>query len=906
MKSRFMNVASVALVSMVSAAACGASLTLGEPNLVGDQLTVPVTVGGYSGGTLELLIGEAGPRDGEPDATTSAASLAITEDGTYNLTAQVSVGAKIAYRAALGSDDSLMGVITATDSSEYIWVNNAKGNWHDPANWTRKETATDGYKNIGYPAYTTGQVRFLGGQTAEVTLDADYSCGELFLDNTGLNLTVMGSGKTISCGNTHTTGGNTLVFDNVKVVTSGSYTVAAGSRMRMINGAYFETKWEFNVNGDGAYLYVGPGCEIYASNGYWWTFRLDGEGALVEVDDGYIRSRGFRIGQQSSSGTPKGFILKGKNPRLEFEQEFVVCSSIPSSPLFELVVPRGGYAAAPIKKTRDGKFPMCGPVWQDHEDDTTVRTPVAFGISASSPFYADETICDMCVVDWSSSNVGIADAGFVLRDTVNDSTTDYLYTKKANASCQTSQDQVWAFLTGRGEIERTLVDAETESVGAGDLTGSITLTGNVGTYVDDGVSTVELRLAWGGPKDDLSSNMEVVEEKPVSAVGAVSFTRQVPLGAKVAYAIVARYEIGGQTWYSSSNTNLVKVLDSASFAWKANTTGYWSEPANWTMEGECDGKTRLGYPSYGCMVNWYGNQTDVIYVDANYELLAGNGTLGWGGADLTFIGTVEDAAISSPWFKDAQYSGVAVTFDGVALTYVNKYCVKDNSSLTMRNGASIKTQWEFTVAGENAYMYLGTNCHVAVSKKEDWHRFELSGKDAEIVIDNGTVDALYLGIAESSSGQSPKGITFMGRDAQLAIRDSNGERTTGIKNAIPESPVFRFVIPAGGFASAPIVRTGNGGATFFARDGEGVPAVTFVVDKASPYLKSRGKFDQQLVDWSTSAAQTKLDTAGITLTDMPRSSVSHAQMYFTPKSDAAKSGVACECRGSQGMFITLR
>ena len=44
----------------------------------------------------------------------------------------------------------------------------------------------------------------------------------------------------------------------------------------------------------------------------------------------------------------------------------------------------------------------------------------------------------------------------------------------------------------------------------------------------------------------------------------------------------------------------------------------------------------------------------------------------------------------------------------------------------------------------------------------------------------------------------------------------------------------------------------------------------------------------------------------LTLTDMPRSAVSHAQMYFTPKSDAAKSGVACECRGSQGMYISLR
>jgi hypothetical protein len=169
------------LAALVFTSARAATLTLGDATLSGDQLTVPVTVSGAQAGDLKLYIGEAGPRDGEPSATDSAATLAIAGDGSYNLTAQISVGAKIAYKAVLGSDESATGTITATDNVQYIWVNNATGNWHDPANWTRD--SNDGYKNIGYPAYTTGNIRFLGNQTAEVAVDADYSFGDLFIDN---------------------------------------------------------------------------------------------------------------------------------------------------------------------------------------------------------------------------------------------------------------------------------------------------------------------------------------------------------------------------------------------------------------------------------------------------------------------------------------------------------------------------------------------------------------------------------------------------------------------------------------------------------------------------------------------------------------------------------------------------
>ena len=171
-----------------SSAVLAATVTIGEGSLSGDQLTIPVTLD--EAAEVGVYIGAAGLRDGDPADIQKLKQSFDLGSGTTSVTVTIPVGAKIAYSARTVDGSSETRQLTATDTSEYVWVNDAKGNWHDSANWTRKNTSTDGYENIGYPAYSTGNIRFNGGQTAEVTVDADYTgFGDIFIDNTGLNRT---------------------------------------------------------------------------------------------------------------------------------------------------------------------------------------------------------------------------------------------------------------------------------------------------------------------------------------------------------------------------------------------------------------------------------------------------------------------------------------------------------------------------------------------------------------------------------------------------------------------------------------------------------------------------------------------------------------------------------------------
>ena len=211
--------------------------------------------------------------------------------------------------------------------------------------------------------------------------------------------------------------------------------------------------------------------------------------------------------------------------------------------------------------------------------------------------------------------------------------------------------------------------------------------------------------------------------------------------------------------------------------------------------------------------------------------------------------------------------------------------------------------WESEVNGENAYLYIGTNSFLEVSMAEGWHRLELSGNNAEIVVDCGRINALQLTIGNNHTGYTPKGIVFKGKTPQLRLRDSNEQRASSIVNAIPGSPAFIFVIPEGGYDVTPIARTDRNGNTFFAQSSSDIPAVTFKVDRSSPYLKVRGDFTQQLLDWSSSTAGTKLNTAGVSFAAMPRAG---ERMYFTPAEGDAKSGVAIDCIGQKGLAVVVR
>lgn len=114
-----------ALVS-ASSAAFAATVTIGEGTLSGDQLTIPVTLD--EAAEVGVYIGAAGPRDGDPADIQKLKQSFDLGSGTTSVTVTIPVGAKIAYSARTVDGSSETLELTATDTSEYVWVNNAKGN----------------------------------------------------------------------------------------------------------------------------------------------------------------------------------------------------------------------------------------------------------------------------------------------------------------------------------------------------------------------------------------------------------------------------------------------------------------------------------------------------------------------------------------------------------------------------------------------------------------------------------------------------------------------------------------------------------------------------------------------------------------------------------------------------------
>ena len=373
---------------------------------------------------------------------------------------------------------------------------------------------------------------------------------------------------------------------------------------------------------------------------------------------------------------------------------------------------------------------------------------------------------------------------------------------------------------------------------------SLTVRGSVEKL--EGASAV-VRLVAGRADSghDPLAAMQVVAEKTVSSVGAVTFDFAGVLGTKV----VCRLEIENvldatHSVVSASSTAETVLNDSGYYEWIANGNGLWSDAANWRREGDDDGKPHVGYPSYGSGFAFYGNQTDVVHVDGAYVGLRDSCPLGWDGADITFIGDVEGALLDVGGFRDGQYDNIRVTLDNVAFTKVGSWHVKNNAALTLRNGASITAKWEVTVEGTNARLCVGEGCSITAATT-GYYPLGLAGQNASIEIDDGTIAASYLDIGHNKPGETPSGIVISGAKASLTLRDD-----VVLSAQMPGTPAITFVMPENGFENVPIVKTGDGGNDFLRRADGVTGQVLLNIDRASPYYAAGGAaLDQTLVDW---------------------------------------------------------
>lgn len=448
----------------------------------------------------------------------------------------------------------------------------------------------------------------------------------------------------------------------------------------------------------------------------------------------------------------------------------------------------------------------------------------------------------------------------------------------------------------------TLADAVTSGIVSENGKNTLTVTANV-TAINGESAKVFLAVGVSEPKDgDPALRMVGIITNEVTAAGTTTFVWDgAVLGTKIAFAVM---NVVGTTTNATATTTM-PLEDPVDYEWIANGEGLWSDSTKWTTSAS-DGLPRLGYPSYGSKINIFGNQTDVIEVDASYTGIRA-GTLGWGGADITFRGTVEGAGASfnNGGFKDGQYDDIKVTLDGVRFDAVGSYHVKNNASLTMLNGAYLYTRWEFTVEGSNASLYVGDGCEL-FQDGVDGNRFQFSGENASIVISNGLVRAksLRIGARNSSdtqyAGKCPAGFRFEGASPQLRI---NNEANIPV-DVGADIPVV-FCIPENGFGAAPIVKGSTANTKFAVKDSSDNHGLAFAIDVKSPYLAVKSKFRQPLVDWTYNNTAYEVNADAISLAEMKYAPT--ARMYFTPEEGGAtKSGVEAYCYTQKGTQVIIR
>ena len=455
----------------------------------------------------------------------------------------------------------------------------------------------------------------------------------------------------------------------------------------------------------------------------------------------------------------------------------------------------------------------------------------------------------------------------------------------------------------------TLADAVTSGIVSENGKNTLTVTANV-TAINGESAKVFLAVGVSEPKDgDPALRMVGIITNEVTATGTTTFVWDgAVLGTKIAYAVM---NVVGSTTNATATTQQT-LQDVSGYRWKPGAKGLWSDASNWTRNGTDDGLPRLGYPSYGSTFTIYQGQSSEVLVDAKYEGLNAEergSTLGWGGDTITLKGVVDGAAIDYPkgsGFKDGQYDNVQVILDGVSLT-CGSYGIKNNSSLTLLNGAYLYTTWEVDIIGTNASLFVGDGCEI-VQNGGDGIGFGFGGENASVVISNGVIRAHRLALgahgkdsdtSAAGGGATPAGFVFCGEAPQLQIATY-----AKVYSSIGDGCAFNFSIPADGFAKTPIVKTGTSNHGFIELASSEYKGLLFSIDMKSPYLAIRAKFHQPLVDWTYNESSYTVNADAIAFAATPGSG--KTRFYFTPESEGTKNGVSVYCYGKEGFAVVVR
>ena len=381
------------------------------------------------------------------------------------------------------------------------------------------------------------------------------------------------------------------------------------------------------------------------------------------------------------------------------------------------------------------------------------------------------------------------------------------------------------------------VSFETETLPANWNTGSFALSGSGKSLTasidvtDLGTGTTTLYLMTG---PGWNTENTVSATSNLTATGVHSFTldyADVPWGTSVYVSFLlvngteqnaitnGPYTANGQAFYNK----YVTFQDNSTYTWIGGAAGDWNDPANWelTTKGSVAGETPAGCPVYGSTAYFKTNIAVTVAIPATAGTSVSGGTPCWYvgslnmsnmSAPLTFVSTsIADECRIQAGGISADNANLDVTFDGCYINtgssapHIGANATVDgrNTILTFKNGARgyFNQLWIDKPAAkvrvlsgsllENGYLPCGTNV------AGDENKPVLEVEDAECINWQNSVAFDYGN--NTSNGLL---IRLLGRHPRVSSPNFNLARASG--------GCIEFVVPAGGYADAPIHLLSNG------------------------------------------------------------------------------------------------
>lgn len=351
-----------------------------------------------------------------------------------------------------------------------------------------------------------------------------------------------------------------------------------------------------------------------------------------------------------------------------------------------------------------------------------------------------------------------------------------------------------------------------------------------------------------------------------------------------------------ESWETWTDIAYVDVMDNASYTWKAGvTSGNWEDAANWVSSVD---DPRCAYPN--------STQSDVSFAncEAGVPVTVSLGSavsvntlaLGTEGVDVKIagvgsatsrlmIGAGDGTQVALPANATLTLSGLYARF--------HDYSNKSGSKLRLENGAEVLSHTECVLgAGNNALEVVDGS-----SFQINNFLLRLQSQSPRVLIDDSTVNIKGNFAPASNNSSRDCIVTFAGRSPRLLAGNITPAETGSVS---PETPVFRFNVPAEGFAEGAVI-TPNG--TF---PNGGRLAIRMEVERNSAWFAGRRTASFKLV-----SAAKGIQTDYVDFADQPRADRTHFYYTYgandsTESDDNAPTGLWVTLDGRAPMVIIVR